>query len=176
MNAPLRSMSLPAARPLKHRTRHLLPLEMCLASLVIILGLSGGISHGALYRALEVRGETWTWLFLLSSAGSVWFSSAMTEWFFGQRWEEPRLRVAIWIRMWGAFLAAGAWVICLYVLIESHGVMGRSLVFYAMMSPVMAIFCGWCWWVNYRTETMLDPTLDTVALERRLDAQRPVRW
>lgn len=163
------------ARPIKHRTRHLLPLEMLLACVLVILGVTGGFGRGALAHALQARGENGVWAAILLTLGIVWLSTALIEWCAGQGWEEAELRAAIWIRMWCAFFGGGSWAIVGYVLLEARGIAGSLLVL-SMLAPVHMIFCAWSWWINYRTETLLDPNLDTSRLERKLENSRVVRW
>lgn len=170
---PMMSLKWPEARAVKFRTRYLLPLEMLLAFMVFTLGISGGFGHGPLSVVLRARGEVYTWAILLGLIGTVWLCAAVIEWIFGLRWNASELRVAIWIRMWSAFLGVVAWVICGYVLVDA-GHAGRILT-YMMLAPAATLFCGWCWWVNYRTEVMMDPSLDTRALERRME-QRNASW
>lgn len=169
----------PVARPVKHRTRHMLPLEMCLAVMVLIVGIIGGLGHGSLAHALEALGNgthsnNVIWLALLLGIGMTWLNTAFLEWMLGYTWSPGALRLAIWMRMWSAFLATGAWLLCGYVLAESKG-FGMSLLLFTLLVPPMVVFNGWCWWVNMRAATIMDPTLNTERLEHRLESQR-TRW
>lgn len=155
------------SKPSKFRSRYLLPMEMALAVVVFVLGIGGAFGHGRLSALLAARQDTLEWALVLGGAGAVWLAVAVAEWFLGLSWEIEKIRIAVRLRMICSGAACVGWLLCGYVLADG-GRGGQYLVF-IMLTPPMFALCVWSWYVNYRTDCLLDPNLDTTKLEKRLE-------
>lgn len=159
----------------KMRTRYLLPMEMVAFITLAVVGVSGGLGGGYLWRALALPGdaEPAQWLFSLGTVGILGLVVSAAEWWEGEGWENGRLRRWIYTRMWLSGLAVVMW---LYATYEMMVIGERHMLVTIIMSAVaISPFHLWSWWVNYRTHCVLNPHLRTSKLEARLEANRH-RW
>ncbi len=152
------------------RTRHLLPLEMCVYAHLFVVSYAGGFGSGNLHAMLRAAKSDDDWFLVSGPIALAGFAVAIYEWFFGGGWNDLKLLHWTTLRKWLAFGGVFSWSYAWYSVITlPHGYQITSIIIGA---PIMAIFAFWCWWVNYRTETLLDPRINTKRLEAKLDSER----
>ena len=159
----------PACPPKKWRTRHLLPLEMCVFSHLLALSYAVAFGSGPLRRILTDSGQQQEWVAFMGIVGFAGLVVTVCEWFFGSRLENGTLHRHMTVRKWLSFAAMVAWLHAFYQIVIVAQAPMSSL---SLTAPLMAGFSYWTWWINYRTETLLDPKINTERLEQRLDSQR----
>ena len=159
----------PACPQKKWRTRHLLPLEMCVFAHLCALSYAAAFGGGALRRILTESGQEYEWVALMCAVGLSGLIVTATEWFWGRRWENGQLHMQMTLRKWLMFGSMFSWLHAFYMLVVVAHAPLSSLT---LTAPLMAGFSAWCWWMNYRTETLLDPRVNTSRLEERLHVDR----
>lgn len=157
----------------RFRSRYLLPLEMCLAVQLVAIAMSGSMGNGVLHRLVAARDDPMTWGLVMGTIGFAWFCSAAIEWVFGKDWQGGVVAVSIWMRKWMSLAAMVSWSYITYTMVMAPEGLKVFAVF--LIAPVMTLFSIWAWWVNARTETLLDPRLKTHGLEKSLEHRR-LHW
>lgn len=153
----------------RFKTRYLLPLEMCVGLHLFCMGVAGSWNGGAVREAVEASGSPAVWTAVMVALGLAALLVAMLEWFGGALWENGTLRRVLNARKWLSLLAAIAWSFAVYTMLRPET---DGLIYVILASVPMSGFALWSWWVNYRTECVLDPSLKTSQLERELEAKR----
>ncbi len=156
-------------KPRRWRTRHLLPLEMCVFAQLCALSYAVAFGSGPLRRILTDSGQQNEWIIFMGAVGVVGLLVTVGEWLFGANLENGALHRHMTVRKWLSFAAMFAWLHAFYQVVIIAKAPLSSL---SITAPLMAGFSYWAWWVNYRTETLLDPKINTKNLEARLDSQR----
>ncbi len=154
----------------KWRTRHLLPLEMCVYAHLLVVSYAGAFGSGNLHAMLHAEQSADDWFIVSGPIALLGLCIALYEWFMGCGWENKKLLHWTTLRKWIAFGSMFSWSYAWFAVITlPYGYQITSIV---IGSPIMAAFSFWCWWVNYRTETLLDPRINTKGLEAKLDSNR----
>lgn len=151
-------------------TRYLLPLEMAVALQLLVIAAAGSWPDSALHNVLALTAENGLWTVGIGMIGLVGLCLSAWEWMCGVRWVNGQLRRVLWGRKWVSAMAVFAWSYALYTMLKAPE--GWRMVEIVLESVPFAGFSIWSWWVNYRTECVLDPTMQTSRLERDLEAKR----
>lgn len=155
----------------RYATRYLLPLEMCVALQLLAMAVAGSWNGSALWTTLLLSGDNLTWTLVIGAIGSAALGVAAWEWLCGREWVNGRLRMVLIARKWLSLLTLLVWSYAVFVMWTAPA--GWRMVEVMLAAVPMAAFAAWSWWVNYRTECVLDPTLKTTTLERNLETRRP---
>lgn len=159
---------------MKIATRHLLLLELYMAMTMVVWGISGGIGGGALFLFLGHTGQNAEWGVTLCAIGALQFLIAGAEWSFGRGWSDQSLQWSVSARFWASFLSVAVWVyVCQVVIAEPAARQAWALTLQAPMSVIFAVIS--CW-MNRQAACLLDPSVPTHRLQRKLMDERMHLW
>lgn len=146
----------------KVASRFLLPLEIFQALHLIALGITGGLAHGALFRALERTQSNQAWLILFVSAGLPLLFTGLYEWFFLRHANRQMVFKSVGARA-GLSLYGGVLWVCALIIIAAEGA-ARSTMLLVTIAPISIFFHAWCFRENLKVRYALDPNRSTSKL------------
>lgn len=147
-------------------SRFLCPVEMFMGLCSASWGLSGGLLQGHLWQVLALRGENFSWMFVLMVVGCLQFAIALIEWHFGRSWLTwspykfvMTVHRSVFIRCILSFLSVVMWVYVISTLCETDGT--RSVGSLWMMAPTSVFFSIWTFYENQKVYCAIDPGYNT---------------
>lgn len=158
-------------KKIKMASRYLIPLELCLAVVLISWGIAGWLSEGNLHDSLVQDSQQAAWGVMLILVGLFQFTSSAVEWMFGRRWQRCTLLKFLHMRSMASFLSSAVWVYAIYILMTLHY---KPVLFATVLIQCLAcwLFSIWSFIGNERARVVLDPEIKTGEFEKTIIADR----
>lgn len=152
------------------RMRIWLLAEMVLFAFLIGLALIGGMINSGMHRMLADLHQVLGWSMTAAAVGAAGLGFALVEWFWGEHWDDRRIKWVCQARMWSAAIAIICWAV---PAVTIYAEADLTLVQFPLVFGPIAIFFHLASGIAVRqVVVLLDPSKDTRTLEARLERNR----
>lgn len=135
--------------------RHTLLMEVLLGWYMMTLGYSGqtgGDGTGVLHMVLEKMGLDDIWGYYFIAVGYLMLQNAAVEFFLGRYWGDEAIRWMAIARSATSLASIFAWVITLYLLIQTPLSVFKGL---ELMTPLAVALSSYTYWETTRVHSII---------------------